>query len=362
MRNLTAKIFAEQPAGKIPLRVLLFLAMVLGTNSVMVVAQSQQDAASIREALEFQFDAVLIGIAEYDEGPTGVTVLYFPSRVVAAVDVRGGSPGTSGTDIFRFGYDTPLVDAIVLAGGSSYGLEATDGVRSELLATGKRDASRFNIATVLGAIIYDFPYRKNSIYPDKELGRAAFRAARPGRFPLGARGAGRSASVGKYFGYGYGEPAGQGAAFRQVGTTKIAVFTVVNALGVIVDRQGHIVRGNRDPQSGARTHIMEDLKTGLGLRKRELEQKRLSPEKGANTTLTVVVTNQKLAYWELQRLAMQVHTSMARAIQPFQTSRDGDVLFALTTAEVENSALGAADIATLAGELAWDAVLTSVAR
>jgi len=328
------------------------------------VLQPRTSAAS--PALDFQFDAVQVGTAEYSEGPTGVTVLYFPSRVIAAVDVRGGSPGTSGTDTLRFGYDTPAVDAIVLAGGSVYGLEATEGVRGELLATGKRDASRFNIANVLGAIIYDFPYRTNSVYADRELGRAALRAARSGRVPLGTQGAGRSASVGKYFGYAFGEMAGQGAAFRQVGATKILVITVVNALGVIVDRQGNVVRGNRDPQSGARTHVIEDLNNGVGLRKRELELKRRAGQPPAssegNTTLTVIVTNQKLGYSDLQRLAVQAHTSMARAIQPFQTRRDGDVLFAVTTAEIDNPAFDAADISTLAGELAWDAVLASLSR
>lgn len=315
-------------------------------------------------AVGVQFEALHVGVAEYAEGPTGVTVLYFPSRAVAAVDVRGGSPGTSGTDALRLGYDAPSVDAVVLAGGSSYGLEAAEGVRAELIASGRRDASRFNIATVLGAIIYDFPYRANSIYPDKELGRAALRAARPRRFPIGAQGAGRSASVGKYFGYMFGEQAGQGAAFRQVGATKIAVFAVVNALGVIVDRQGRVVRGNRDPESGVRTSITEDLLSGAAARKRELDQRRARTARpsgsGGNTTLTVVVTNQKLTYAELQRLAVQTHTSMARGLQPFQTRRDGDVLFALSTAEIENTALNADDIATFASELAWDAVLASV--
>jgi L-aminopeptidase/D-esterase-like protein len=317
-------------------------------------------------SLDFQFDGVHVGTAEYAEGPTGVTVFYFPSRVMAAVDVRGGLPGTSGFDGLRLGYGTPSVDAIVLAGGSLYGLEAIDGVRSELLATGKRDARGDNIAVVHGAIIYDFTFRTNSVYPDKELGRTALRVARSGVFPLGAQGAGRSASVGKYFGRAFGEMAGQGAAFRQVGATKILVVSVVNAGGVIVDRQGQVVRGNRDPQSGGRTHVGADLNNGVGLRKRELELKRragdppASPE--GNTTLTVVVTNQKIAYPDLQRLAIQVHTSMARAIQPFQTRGDGDVLFAVTTAEIENPAFGAADLSTVAGELAWDAVLASLPR
>ena len=316
-------------------------------------------------SLTFAFEGVHVGAAEYDDGPTGATVLYFPGRVVTAVDVRGGSPGTTGTDAVRLSYDNKSVDAIVLAGGSAYGLEAADGVRSELMATGKRDSSRFNIASVLAAIIYDYPYRTTSTYADRELGRAAYRAARPGWFPLGARGAGRSASVGKYFGYSYGEPAGQGAAFQQIGATKILVVSVVNAVGNVIDRQGRIVRGNRDPETGLRSRVEDDLRSGAGARKRDRDSKRTATpprigEESSNTTLTVVVTNQRMPYSDLQRLAVQVHTSMVRGIQPFQTARDGDVLFAVTTAEVENAALNAADLATTASELAWDAVLSSV--
>jgi hypothetical protein len=89
----------------------------------------------------------------------------------------------------------------------------------------------------------------------------------------------------------------------------------------------------------------------------------ITPETGGytnNTTITLVVTNQKMSYWELQRLGVQVHTSMARAIQPFHTQRDGDALFAVTTEEVENPNLGTADLGVFASEVAWDAVLSSV--
>jgi L-aminopeptidase/D-esterase-like protein len=346
-----------------------FLSLQLATAASAQVVTGRQENLQLRTSasapgVDIPFQTLHIGIAEYPEGPTGVTVLYFPTRAAAAVDVRGGSPGTSGTDGLRWGYDAPWIDAVVLAGGSSYGLAAVEGVRGELIASGRRSASRFNIASVLGAIIFDFPYRANSIYPDEKLGRAALGAASPGRFPIGAQGAGRSASVGKYFGYTFGEQAGQGAAFRQVGPTKIAVFSVVNALGVIVDRQGRVVRGNRDPEAGTRATITDDLLSGAGARKRELDQRRARAARpvgsDGNTTLTVVVTNQKLTYAELQRLAVQTHTSMARGLQPFQTRRDGDVLFALSTAEIENTALDAADIATFASELAWDAVLASI--
>ena len=355
---------AGPPSGAWSPRVLLFAAGALASGSVASAQALTPLPAPAGPALELPFDSIHIGVAEYAEGPTGVTVVYFPKRAWAAVDVRGGSPGTSGIDGLRLGYDSPSIDAIVLTGGSAYGLEAVEGVRTELMASGRRDTSRFNVALVAGAVIYDFPYRSNSVHPDKALGRAALRNAQPGRFPLGARGAGRSASVGKYFGYSFGEPAGQGAAFRQIGPTRIAVFTVVNAVGNILDRQGRVVRGNRDPETGVRADILEDLRSGAGARKRERDKKRAKvgassvPE--GNTTLTVVVTDQKLQPWELQRLAVQVHTSMARALSPFQTWRDGDVLFAVSTAETANAELDVTDIATYASELAWDAVLASV--
>ncbi|HMA38316.1 MAG TPA: P1 family peptidase, partial [Chloroflexia bacterium] len=189
--------------------------------------------------------------------------------------------------------------------------------------------------------------------PDKALGRAALATARPGWFPLGAHGAGCSATVGKGLGLPGGEPGGQGAAFRQVGATRLAVFTVVNAVGAIVDRAGQVVRGNRDPATGTRRH----LRPGLEAR---LAGGDAPPRLGGNTTLTVAVTNQRLDQRALRQWGRQVHSSMARAIQPFHTAADGDILYAVTTEEVDNPTLDALALGVLASELAWDAVLRSV--
>ncbi len=247
--------------------------------------------------------------------------------------------------------------AVVFAGGASYGLEAAAGVMAELLARDRQATHWERVPTVTGAVVYDFRHRSNAIYPDKELGRAALAAARPGRFPLGARGAGRCVHVGKLFGPRYMESAGQGGAFRQVGRVKIAVFTVVNAVGAIVDREGRVVRGNRAPESGLRTSFAADLVDGTGQRKRQLETPPSTPLE--NTTLTLLVINRRMRHLELGRLAIQTHTSMARAIQPFHTEHDGDVLFAVTTGEVEDTDVSAQDLAIHAGEVAWDAVLSS---
>lgn len=300
--------------------------------------------------LRFDFPGLEIGVAEYDEGPTGCTVFSFPEGAACHTDVRGGSPGVTGA-----GY--PLVHAICLAGGSLYGLEAAAGVAAELLARRGYRTGWLDIPLVAGAIIFDWGPRDNAVYPDKELGRAALRAARPGVFPLGARGAGRSATAGKLFAFEEGEPAGQGAAFREVGEagaagTRIAVFRVVNAVGAIVDREGNVLRGHYDRSTGLRRPLVrgveERLAAGLPVR----------PPPG-NTTLTVVATNLELDGRQLQTLARQVHASMARALQPFHALEDGDVLFAVTTRAVEASPLlDTTALGVVASELAWDAVLS----
>jgi len=309
--------------------------------------------------LEFGFPSLHVGVAEYDEGPTGATVFYFPEGVMAAFDARGGAVASFNTERLRLGYDRPTVHAICFAGGASFGLEACSGVLGELLARRGYSTHWTNIPTVCGAVVYDFRARDNAVYPDKELGRAALRAAVPGRFPLGARGAGRFVLVGKYFGGRYAEQSGQGGAFAQTGPTKLAVFTVVNAVGVLLGRDGSVVCGNRDPESGMRSRVVDNLRDGTAERRQRLMK---TSEDGSHTTLSLVATNQKLSYRELQRLAIQTHTAMARVISPFHTESDGDVLFAVTTAEVENPSLAADDLAVLASDLAWDAVLAGVPR
>jgi 6-aminohexanoate-oligomer endohydrolase len=301
-------------------------------------------------ALHFDFPSLQIGVAEYPEGPTGCTVFYFPQGALAAVDVRGGSYATLFTEHLHHG--DGRVHAICLAGGSFYGLEAATGVAAELFAMRGYSIQWGGIALVSGAIIFDYWPRLNSIYPDKALGRAAMRAARPGFFPLGPRGAGSSASAGKTFGLEKGEMAGQGGAYRQLGSSKLAVFTVVNARGAIVNRQGQVVRGHYDRETGTRIHAAEEME-------RTLVSPGQSDQQVGSTTLTVVVTNRKLAPWPLRQLARQVHSSMARAIQPFHGMTDGDVLYAVTTGEVEEDEPEESTLALAASELAWDAVLNS---
>lgn len=311
------------------------------------------------QALEFDWPAIRIGTGEYPDGPTGVTVFHFPHRAVAVVDVRGGGPGTVNTDYLRLGYDDPELDAVVFSGGSWYGLESVTAVATALKDDGIRDGGWTNLALAVGAIIYDLGDRRlNEVYPDKRLAQAAFRAARPGRFPLGAHGAGRFAKTGSFF--GCGAYSGQGGAFRQVGELRMAAFTVVNALGVVTTRDGRVAACY--PDAG----WPEPLRTA-DLVARHVAERGVSLSAGAgrrNTTVSLVVTNRRLKPAELQRLATHVHSSMSRAIQPFATEFDGDVLYAVSTGELDPGGPGAGlstvDLDVLAAEVMWDAILSSV--
>jgi len=292
-----------------------------------------------KRVLEFDFPGLEIGVAEYAEGPTGCTVIHFPKVASMHIDVRGGSPGINGEYL-------TVINAICLAGGSLYGLEASTGVAAELFAKRGYSTKWMDIALVSGAIIFDYGRRSNAIYPDKDLGRSAVRALRPGVFPMGAHGAGCSATA------GHGETAelsGQGAAFRMVGNTRIAVFTVVNAYGAIVDRRGNVVRGNRDARGG-RQHAAQVV-TATGAYYPPAEPR------SRNTTLTVVATDRRLDALQLRSIARQVHTSMARAIQPFHSRWDGDILYACSTQTADDPALDEVSLGVVASELAWDAVL-----
>jgi L-aminopeptidase/D-esterase-like protein len=311
-------------------------------DTVHPKARTEIDA---KRWLDVDFPGLEIGVAEYPEGPTGCTVFHFPELASVHIDVRGGSPGINGEHL-------TLTNAICFAGGSLYGLEASTGVAAELFARRGYSTKWMDIALVQGAIIFDYGRRENAIYPDKELGRAATRALRPGRFPQGPHGAGCSATAGHG---ATAELSGQGGAARQVGPTRIAVFTVVNAYGAIVDRNGDVVRGNRDAETGKRRRA-EDVVAQTGA---------YDPPQGRargvtqNTNLTLVATDQKLDTLQLRSIARQVHASMARAIQPFNTRWDGDILFAVSTQRVTNEKLDEVSLGIVASEIAWDAVLST---
>lgn len=317
------------------------------------------DGEGGRRSVGFDLPGVVVGVATDEAGPTGCTVIALDRYASLELDVRGGAPVLVNPSL-------PRVEAICLAGGSALGVAAAAGVADELHAGRGTDPLRF--PTVTGGAIYDFaePGRTGA-YPDWEMGRSALRAAQPGVVPVGRVGAGRAARCGKLGRDGWSEPGGQGAAFAVSGGARVLVVVVVNSLGVVVDRHGTVVRGNRDPVSGSRSHIAaEDMAHG---RRRQVERFGRAapaapstaphPPASTATTLTVVVTDARLGERDRRCLGRQVHASLARAIHPFHCSMDGDALWLATTNEVAvdltPTALGA-----VTAELAWDAVLCAV--
>lgn len=274
---------------------------------------------------------VRVGSVEDEQGPTGCTAIVFDTGAAAAVDVRGGAPGTVGER-----YD--FLSALVFAGGSLLGLAAVAGAADEIHATRGRGTGWFDMPTVAGAILNDYVDGRTWRYPDAALGAAAVRAAVPNVVPIGPVGAGRSATCGKL--PPPGVVSGQGAAAWSDGTTALLVLTVVNAVGSIIGRDGTALLG---PQPLERLVAAEGRAEGRAA--------------GGNTTLTAVITDARLDTRALGQLGRQVHTSMARAIQPFHTATDGDVLWTLTTG-ASPTQVSADVLAWRASEVAWDAVIS----
>lgn len=304
-----------------------------------------------RATIEFDFPGIEVGTAEYAEGPTGVTVLNMPAGVRTAVDARGGSYVISGGGSVNY--------ALCLSGGSIFGLAAGTGVAEELLRRNGNRAGFGEVKPVPTAVIYDMSARANAVTPDAALGLAALQNVEPGRFPIGRAGAGASASAGKVT-WERTEFCGQGAAFARFGEIKILAGVVANPVGVIVDRDGTIVRGNYDQESGQRRHLFEDHQRALAAGE--------APQvEGGNTTLSFVLTNVRMTDDQLRQFGKQVHASMSRGIQPFQTMSDGDILFAMTTDEADlpmdpatqRSPEASTAVGALAAEVMWDAILES---
>ena len=308
--------------------------------------QDELEPVIVEDGVSFKLPGVRIGTAEYREGPTGCSVFHFPDGADCDVDVRGGSPGLFG------GY--PRIDALFLTGGSLYGMEVGSGVAAEIFGQ-RKTAGLFDIACVSGAVIFDYLRRDTLVHPDKRLGAAAFRAAEPGRFPTGERGAGCRASVGQLWGSKRfaPEPGGQGCAVAKLGEASIGVFTVVNPLGAIFDERGQPLRGFLDRETGERRSlddIIANHPEEVGL---------MQNSAGRNTTITAVIVDRKIPGVELRQFGRQVHTSMAQVIRPFHTPYDGDILFSISVGN-EPLAFPAPVAAEFASQLARRAIYSAV--
>jgi L-aminopeptidase/D-esterase-like protein len=285
--------------------------------------------------------------------PTGCTVLLFEKGAAAGVDVRGAAPGTRETDLLSPVNTAPQVHAILLAGGSAWGLDAASGVMRYLEEHGL--GYHFGSAVVPivpAAILFDLGVGDSKIRPTVESGYQACRAATSGKVTEGNVGAGAGATVGKMFGMKSAMKSGIGTASIRIGKTGIVVAAIaaVNAVGDVVDpRTGKIVAGARKPDGSGFMDTMARMREGYGV----------EPQAGSNTTLGVVATNVAFDKTQLTKIAQMSHDGLARTIYPIHTLSDGDTIFAVATGAIAVRANHGA-IGALAADVLAEAVLRAV--
>jgi L-aminopeptidase/D-esterase-like protein len=254
---------------------------------------------------------------------TGCTAVLCRGGAVVGVDVRGAAPGTRETDLCRPGTLVERAHAVVLCGGSAFGLEAASGVARHLADEGIGfDAVVARVPIVPAAVIFDLGLGAPA-WPDVEAGRRAAAAASAAPPEQGCVGAGTGATVGKALGPANATKGGIGTASVRAGNATVGALVVVNAGGDVVDPgTGAIVAGARHPETGAFADTVALMHAGAD-----------PPPPGRQTTLAVVATDAPLTVEQANHLASVAHDGLARAIRPAHTMFDGDTAFALATGE-----------------------------
>jgi len=291
-----------------------------------------------------------VGHHTLEARPTGCTVVIAEAGAVGGVDVRGGAPGTRDTELLNPVNTVTDVHAIVLSGGSAYGLAAADGVMKYLEE--KRigfPTSRGVVPIVPAAILFDLAVGDASIRPGPDCGYAAARAAGAGPVTEGNVGAGAGATVGKLLGSTHAMKGGLGSSSIQLpGGLVVAALVAVNAVGNVTDpATGRFIAGARTDDGRSIADLRAWLRKGPAGSSRLME----------NTTLGVVATNAKLTKAQATKMAQMAHDGYARAIYPAHLTSDGDTIFALAT----GSDAATPDV-NLLGALAADATADAIVR
>jgi L-aminopeptidase/D-esterase-like protein len=288
--------------------------------------------------------------------PTGCTVVLFEDGAVAGVDVKGAVPGTRETDLLQPVNTVERVNAIVLAGGSAFGLDAASGVMRYLEENDKGyRLGSVVVPIVPAAILFDLHIGDPKIRPDATAGYAACRAADGSHVPEGNVGAGAGATVGKFFGLHSAMKGGMGTASILIGKTEIIVGAIVavNAAGDVFDaRTGKILAGALMPGGERFRDTVARISAG------ELfENHGEGVKPGTNTTIGIVATNAAMSKTQMLKVAQMAHDGLARSINPVHTAADGDTIFAAAT----GTARAKVDITTI-GVVAAEAISLAVHR
>ncbi|MEM1268842.1 MAG: P1 family peptidase [Bacteroidota bacterium] len=254
------------------------------------------------------------------EALTGCTVVLTPQGAVAGVSVRGAAPGSRELALLEPGRLIERVHAVLITGGSAFGLAAADGVMRWLEEREVGfDAGPVRVPIVPAAVLFDLGVGDPTVRPGAEAGYAACEAARAEGFETGRVGAGTGATVGKILGPAGAMPGGLGtASVRVAGTYSMSALVAVNAMGDVIDGETIIAGAQID---GTFVDTARVLMDGFG-----------TPQAGQNTTIGVVATDAPLTKSQCRHLADMAHDGLARSIRPVHTLYDGDTLFALSTA------------------------------
>jgi len=271
---------------------------------------------------------IKVGHAQDLEAGTGCTVVICEKGATAGIDVRGGAPGTRESDLLNPVNLVEKIHAIVLAGGSAFGLDAASGVMQYLEERGVGfDVQVTRVPIVCGAVLFDLAVGDHRIRPDKEMGYQACLNATNKACPEGNVGAGTGATVGKILGLARAMKGGLGCHAIQVGALKIGALVAVNCLGDVID-----------PERGERlAGLLNSNLTGLADTEEVMIQSYAEKKNlfAGNTTIGIVATNAVLTKSQAAKLASMAQDGYGRTMRPAHSMFDGDTIFTLATGHVE---------------------------
>jgi len=302
----------------------------------------------LKEIKFTDIERIKVGHAQNMEALTGCTVVLCDEGAVAGIDVRGGAPGTRETDLLNPVNLVEKIHAVILCGGSAFGLEAASGVMQYLEERGIGfDVQVTKVPIVCGAVLFDLAIGDYRIRPDKEMGYQACLNATNTECPEGNVGAGTGATVGKILGMERAMKGGLGTCCLQIGELKVGALVALNCMGDVIDpATGEILAGA----------LSDDGKTFADTENvMMLEYAKQKNYFSGNTTLGVVATNGAFNKAQMNKIASMAHNGLGRTIRPAHSMVDGDTIFAMATGKVE------ADI-NVVGLIAARAVERAVVR
>lgn len=281
------------------------------------------------ETIEFmEIQGIQVGHAQDMDAATGCTVIISEQGAVLGVDVRGGAPGTRETDLLDPVNLVQEAHAVLLTGGSAFGLDAAAGVMAYL--EDKEigfDVQVTHVPIVCGAALFDLTMGDHKVRPDRAMGLAACENASTAPFGQGNIGAGTGATVGKIKGMETAMKGGLGHYAFQAGALQVGALVAVNCLGDVLDPETNRVLAAPLNFDGKTLDSTEDIMIQTLSDQRNLFS--------GNTSLGLIVTNAKLTKAQASKLASMAQNGYARTMRPAHSMFDGDTIFAMSTGEVE---------------------------